>query len=321
MKDQDFIVTRINANYLPHEELTCPYFDAYLESTSGGDESIKRRICAMIGYLLLPGYPGKKILVLGTAKDSGKSMFSRFVQSLVGQDQVCAQSPFETTERHALAEFAGRTINMALDIPSSLLKPSTVSLMKTLSGGDLVSVNPKGRDRYSQICFAKQVLGTNAPIRLQQYDEAFWSRVTIIPYLHSIRQENQIHNLESKLLKERDAIVTMCIREAQELIENGYEFPKCPVAEEMKDVWIGWQPYAADFLSNCCDERSGAFTPTRKLYSAYLQYCQERGCPATSEKGLVAYAKHQFPNVQSGRTMIDSIQSRGLANLFFDEDF
>lgn len=315
--DSDFFITRINARYLPHKKLKCPYFDEYLETSSGGDESIKERICAMLGYLLLPGYPGKKILVLGTAKNSGKSMISRFFQRLVGPDLVCGQTPFDLKENHALSEFSGKIANMAMDIPATIITPASIAVLKAISGGDMISINPKGRDRRSQICYTKQVLGTNASLKLQQFDEAFWERVEIIPYKHSIAPDDRIDDLEEMLMLERDAIVTKCMKAARKLINDGYCFPYCPDAEEMKSSWIGWRSQAKIFLQTHCVAEEGSFTASTPLYDAYLQYCQENNLPYGSMTGFIILAKQIFPSNGNPHPMINGTQLRGLPNVRF----
>jgi len=320
IEDSDFFVCRINARYLPGEKRSCPYFDHYLETSSGGDESIKRRICAMLGFLMLPGYPGKKILVMGTAKNSGKSMISRFFQKLVGPELVCGQTPFDMSEKHALSEFRGKIANIAPDLPAMVIKPGPVGTIKSLSGGDLVSVNPKGKDRQSLFCYTKQVLGSNSPIRLQQFDEAFWDRIEIIPYIHSISPEDRIDNLEELLFEERDAIVTKCLKEARHLIQNGYRFPECPVAEEMKDSWIGWQSYAKVFLQTYCVAEKGGFAASTPLYNAYLQFCEENKYPHGTMTGFVTFAKKLFPSDGNSHPMIGGVQLRGLPDVRFLEN-
>lgn len=317
IEDSDFFVTRINANYFPDKKLSCPYFDRYLETSSGGNESIKERICAMLGYLMLPGYPGKKILVLGTAKNSGKSMISRFYQRLVGPELVCGQTPFDMSESHALSEFTGKVANMPMDLPADIIKPVPIGMMKALSGGDLVSINPKGRDRQSMICYTKQVLGTNYGLRLQKFDAAFWERVEIIPYIFSINPEDRICDLEERLMLECDAIVKKCIKAARRLIKDGYRFPDCPVADAMKDSWIGWQAYAKKYLEANCIEEKDSFTPSTPLYNAYTQYCQENNIPYGTMTGFITLAKQMFPSKGNPHPMIEGVQQRGLPDVRF----
>lgn len=319
IEDSDFFVCRINARYLPGEKLSCPHFDRYLETSSGGDKSIQERICAMLGYLMTCGYPGKKIIVLGMAKNSGKSMISRFYQRLVGPALVCGQTPFDMSENHALSEFSGKIANMALDIPATIIKPEAIGVMKALSGGDRISVNPKNRDRSSANCYTKQILGTNAPLRLQQYDEAFWERVEIIPYIYSVAPDERDEDLENRLMEERDAIVTKCLKFTRRLIKNGYQFPPCAVADAMKDSWIGWQANARAFLNAHCVAEKGSFTPSTLLYSAYQRYCNEQLVVCGTPTGFIRFAKNMFgiPLNETARSTIDGEQLRGLPDIRF----
>lgn len=316
-EEHDFFITRINARYIPNKKLNAPYFESYLHACSQGDISIQRRICAMLGYLMLPGYPGKKIIVLGTARNSGKSVISRFFQRLVGPELVSGQTPFEMSESHASAEFRGKLANMALDIPATIIRPPSVSTMKVMSGGDLISTNPKGKDRRTMLCFAKQVLGTNAGLKLQQFDEAFWERVEVIPYIYTIAPEDRIYDLEDRLMDERDAIVTMCIQEAKFLLLNNFRFPECEAANQLKDNWIGWHAYAKDFLLTNCVAEAGSYAPSTPLYNAYVQHCEEHNFPYGEPTGFIRYAKQLFPSTGNPHKMIDGVQKRGLPDVRF----
>lgn len=317
IEEHDFFITRINARYIPGKKLHAPYFESYLHTCSQGDLSIERRICAMLGYLMLPGYPGKKIIALGTARNSGKSVISRFFQRLVGPELVSGQTPFEMSESHASAEFRGKLANMALDIPATIIRPPSVSTLKAVSGGDLISTNPKGKDRRTMLCFAKQVLGTNAGLKLQQFDEAFWERVEVIPYIYTIAPEDRIYDLEDKLIEERDAIVTMCIQEARLLLLNNFRFPECEAANQLKDDWIGWHAYAKVFLLTNCVAEKGYYTPSTSLYNTYKQHCEEHGFPYGEPTGFIRYAKKLFPSNGNSHQMINGVQKRGLPDVRF----
>jgi phage/plasmid-associated DNA primase len=189
--------------------------------------------------------------------------------------------------------------------------------MKALSGGDVMSLNPKGKDRRSQICFTKQVLGTNNPLKLQQYDEAFWERVEIIPYMYSISPEERICDLEDMLFLERDAIVTKCMKAARRLIKAGYRFPDCLVADEMKSEWTGWKTQAKVFLHTHCVAEKGSFTPSTPLYEKYLQHCQENALAYGTMTGFITLAKQMFPSNGNPHPMIDGVQLRGLPDVRF----
>ena len=180
-----------------------------------------------------------------------------------------------------------------------------------------MSTNPKGKDRRTMLCYAKQVLGTNSGLKLQQFDEAFWERVEVIPYIYTIAPEDRIYDLEDRLMEERDAIVTMCIQEARLLLLNNFRFPECDVAEHMKEEWIGWHAYAKDFLLTHCVSEKGGYTPSTPLYNAYKQHCEEHGVPYGEPAGFIRYAKELFPSSGNAHRMINGVQQRGLPDVRF----
>jgi hypothetical protein len=104
------------------------------------------------------------------------------------------------------------------------------------------------------------------------------------------------------------------------LIKNGYKFPECKVAEEMKDSWIGWHAYAKMFLQSHCVAEEGCFTASTPLYKAYVQYCQENQYPYGTMTGFITFAKKLFPSAGNPHPMIDGIQRRGLPDVYYLAD-
>ena len=269
-----FCIYKVHANYL-WQEVETPVFDSFLEDISGGWSDVKRLILTFIGYCLIPDLDAKCFFVLGTARDSGKSVILNFLERLIGEE-VISNSTLQGLERQfGMANLTGKILNTFGDLPSRALKDSAVSNIKALTGDDKVSIEKKYKDEISYRNMAKFVFATNHPIQLQEEDDAFWERMVLIPFMVSIPKENQNKNLLDDLWAERDGIVSKAMYFARLLIKNNYVFPECQLATKMKNEWSNTDTSeVVDFIQQCCDFSDYTVkTPTDTLYDAYVKYC------------------------------------------------
>lgn len=275
---EEFVTLCINAKFKPRKYYETPVWDAFLDKCSGGNIVVKRLIMSFLGYLLLPGNPAKNFFVLGPAPDSGKSLLAEFVRRLVSEEAVCAVAMDDFQNDFVLAQIAGKSINLAMDIPGGVISRKSASAIKMLTGRDLVTINAKNEHPYKYRNFAKLVFASNDPITTKESDSAFWERMIIIPFLNSIPKKEQDSELLDKLWEERDGIVNQAVFFARELLENGFQFPGCPVAEVMKRNWIsGRCPELASFVKTHCRLDERAWCPSFELHSSYCDYCRAEG--------------------------------------------
>ncbi len=140
----DYVTSRINANFITSGNIYTPMFDHFLLSVSNGDEQLERLICEVIGWCCtLPNHSQKVFFVLGYAPDSGKSVIGSFLQRLYGDDFVSYITIDEMGTRFGLSSIVGKAINISMDLPGSALNSAAVSAIKMITGGDGVSIDIK----------------------------------------------------------------------------------------------------------------------------------------------------------------------------------
>ena len=74
----------------------------------------------------------------------------------------------------------------------------------------------------------------------------------ILPFLFSIPRDQADMNLLEKMMDEKDAIVSTCLRAYRRVIKNNCQFSACDAADEMNAEWRGIRNYiisAALFIS------------------------------------------------------------------------
>lgn len=145
---------KIKANYHPDVEIKTPYFDEFIHSTCHGDKEIMQRILEFLGYTLIPGAPAKAIFVLGTARDSGKSILAEFLTRLFGAINTSAINLHDFDEGFAVSQIHGKAINFSMDVSGAALKPKAAANLKAMSGHDMVSYAAKYEQYSSYINLA-----------------------------------------------------------------------------------------------------------------------------------------------------------------------
>lgn len=281
--EKHFLNFKIKANFIPDGDLSSPHFDKFIHDITGGNKQAMRLIYYFIGGCIIPGNYAKSFFVLGTAPNTGKSIFGRFLGELIDDEQVSSVPLHNLNSDFHLARLKNKVMNISMDLDSSTISKTAVSYLKAITGNDKIDINPKYDKMTVMKRHGKLIFGTNHPIHLSQVDDAFWQRLVLIPLMCSVPKEVQDVHLDKKILKERDAIVTKALFCARELIKN-YKFPKCTLADRMIEEWrFGDSASITLFIKECCKiDKSDACTHSQVLYTAYLKFCNANNFAPTN---------------------------------------
>lgn len=275
-------------------------FNKFLEEISGGNKQIKRRMKEVLGCLL-SGQQLKAFFIMGTAANSGKSTLGRLLHRLLGDDKVCSISTYQLSERFALGGTRNKVLCLAMDIPNGYLNRTAVSIIKSISGGDSITIEMKYEHPQYIVSGMRFLFGSNYPLTIpREFDEdAFWDRMIILPFLFSIPRDQADMNLLEKMLDEKDAIVSDCLRTYRRVIKNNCQFSACDAADEMKAEWRGNQADSFSFQSFW--QRQIEVTGNAEnelyagdLYDAYVRYCQQNNQTPISHANMKAWIRQNI---------------------------
>lgn len=144
---------RINASYTMEDET--PLFDEFLENVTGGESVLIKRMWYLIAYLCMHSVAAKCFFVLGTAPNSGKSVFGRFIQSLFDAKFVSSIALNDMNREFSLGPIVGKAVNVSMDLPATKLNAAAVSKLKMLTGDDMITINEKHVPEFSYYNRAK----------------------------------------------------------------------------------------------------------------------------------------------------------------------
>ena len=151
--------------------------------------------------------------------------------------------------------------------------------MKLLTGERELNIEKKGIDAAMEKTNCKLVFATNSPIVVEKMDQAFFDRMMVVPFMHSIDRADQDLNLTEKLLSEKDSIVSYAVQNyAHDLMESNYSFCEPELAREMKTSWINSHRSSLDlFVEEYCNitNQSFDFIGNDDLYAVYSNWMDE----------------------------------------------
>lgn len=293
----DLVTSKINANYIPTDNIYTPVFDEFLSSVSNGDEQLERLICEVIGWCCtLPNHSRKVFFVLGYAPNSGKSVIGNFLRMLYSDESASYVPIDEMGTRFGLSPIVGKAINISMDLPGSVLNSAAVSAVKMLTGGDGVSIDIK----YMQPMQYKQpihlIFASNHPIKLNKPDDAFFERMVYVPFNKSIPPEDQDPELLDKLWRERDGIVTKCLFAVQDMINDGRPFSCEPYDPDEYYNDLSDSNNIEDYVSEnviLSRDKSDELSTT-EMYNNYIKWCKLNGLTPESQCKFSKYISEMY---------------------------
>ena len=300
--------TYIKANY--DGSAKCPVFDSFLKQITHGNPQLEERFWMAIGYLLIYPAQGKLFIVMGYARDSGKSVLGNFIQRLYPRESVSNLRLQEMKGTFALMPLLSSVINFELDMPNAKLNAEVISRLKQITGGDSITVQRKYLSAATLTRRVKFVMASNHPLCIEGEDEALQKRMVFLPFNESIPDDQQDPYLEDKIWDERDAIVTKALHYARKLVKLNYKFPEIPQVDDAKCiVRDSIAKTVGKFVQESCDmSEPKAVTATEDLYNAYLDYCKEKDMWACSQtaftKGLTQMGLNHTRSRCTGEGMI-----------------
>lgn len=302
------IFTYIKANY--DESAECPVFDSFLKQITHGNPQLEERFWMAIGYLMIYPARGKFFIVMGYARDSGKSVLGNFVQRLYPKESVGNLRLQEMKGTFSSMSFLNAVINLELDMPNAKLNAEVASRLKQITGGDSITVQRKYLSPVTLTRRIKFVFAGNYPLCIDGEDDALQKRIVFLPFNESIPDDQQDPYLEDKIWDERDAIVTKSLHYARKLVKLNYKFPEIPQVDDAKCIIRdSIAKTVGKFVQESCDmSEPKVVTATEDLYNAYLDYCKEKDMWACSQtvftKGLTQMGLNHTRSRCTGEDMI-----------------
>lgn len=222
----------------------------------------------------------KVFLVLGTAPNSGKSIFCDFLRCVLGENNTTNFMLSDFSDKYVMADISNSCLAIAAESEPGFLDKKAVNKIKILTGESTFRTRQIYKESVVLENFCKLIISTNFPIEIRKEDEAFFNRMLIAPFLNSTSLNMQDCDLYNKLLADRDIILSLAADAFAKVIEKNYKFTESPTSLLMKRDWKGRTQsnstivlFAEEYLKFDTDES----TVTRDIYNKYHDFCENNG--------------------------------------------
>ena len=220
----------------------------------------------------------KAVFLYSPVGNTGKSQFLGLLGHLIGQENITSiplQNMNEDKGRFAFANAGLVRLIMNGDQSKADIKDS--STFKSVTGGDAIKVEAKGKDIKALVFKGLVLIACNdLPYIADDKGEHIYRRMYIVPCTHTIEEKERDPNILDKMIKKLPAIVNWAIEGLHRLKANNYNFTEIAAGNQYIEDYRNNSDTVFGFLS---DE---GYTITKdpkdkiskkRLLEQYNQYC------------------------------------------------
>lgn len=232
---------------------------------------------------------------------TGKSTFLNILQTL-NAGAFCNISLSDFGERFHYYDLTTKRVNIVHDM-DSIYDTGNVSIrearLKSACCGEGIHAERKNEQGGTRRLIALNLFACNNFPRFSDRSTAIPSRMRVIgfhrPFRDTIAQD---HDLGEKLLAELPGIFRWAVEGYQALIQSGAKtFPESETSRELKSAHLKKSRPEIEFFEEFTEkDESVTWQPSLEIYTAYKNFCWERGYKPMNQAGFNA-ALEKYHNI------------------------
>lgn len=235
-----------------------------------GKEYVKT-LYEIIAYCCLPDYPVNRVFCFVGSGLNGKSKFLELLRGFIGQKNCCSteldrllSSRFEITRLHKkLVCQMGET---------NFNEMANTSIIKSLSGGDLIGFEYKGKDPFEEKNYAKLIIATNNLPSTTDKSIGFYRRWMIIDFPNQFTEKKDI--LSEIPEEEYHHLANKVVLILKELLENR-SFTNEGTIEERMERYENKSNFLEKFIKDFTTEEVDACITKADFKKKFTGWCKE----------------------------------------------
>jgi len=286
-RQEDNLTKFINVAYNPDAQ--CPRWMKFLEEVFV-DPEVGRFVWKALGYSLTGRWQEKKFFFLYGPAHNGKSTFLETVRAILGEGEYAMEAGGNTFFKKFREETGPQPELASLRGARFVTSPETMghqkldeSIMKKLTGGDMIKVHAKFKDPFSFRPTQKIWFSGNAKPKIHDIGPAIWTRLCPIPMLTSFYGEGydrREKGLDEALLLEREGILAWMVRGWLVCQEERLELPE--TCKLLLEEYRAEMDVVGNYLSERTIESSMTSIGAKTLFVDFRKWSEENGFAAMS---------------------------------------
>jgi P4 family phage/plasmid primase-like protien len=276
----------------------CPRFlnELLIPTLSTDDIELLQKLA---GQFLLGENISQTILIIQGAPGAGKSTSVFIIELIIGRHNIAQLRVNLLSSRFEIADYYGKTLLSGKDVPGDFLNNPGAHVLKSLSGGDLLSAEVKNVKKRFQLEGKFNVaITSNSKLRVHlDSDSGAWRRRLAVINFEQAPSTKPIPYFANILVKEEGSgILNWCIDGAQKLLTDLKTFGKIqlgPTQQRRIEAVLSESDSIRNFALNCIIKAEGHNITTAELLSAYYCFCNKLGWQAEPARKF----ENSIPNI------------------------
>lgn len=305
------------------ENADTPVMDKLFQDWVG--EKYVNTLYEIIAYGCLSHYPIHLIFGLIGAGRNGKSQFQKVMQKFLGHSNICSAELDRIASSNNRFESAKLYKKLCCFMSETNFQTmENTSMLKKLTGGDLIDFEFKNKSPFNDYSYAKIVISSNSLPTSGDTSDGFYRRWLIIHFRNEFKEGKDV--FASIPDQEYVNLARKVVTVLRHLLAEG-TFTNQGTVEERKQQYILASNPLSTFLDQYCDKHPENYITKNQLYNAYCTYLRgikarvvnrkeftmalsEEGYYAVNSKRKVSVSHHNKLNepVYENGYWVDGIQ-------------
>jgi P4 family phage/plasmid primase-like protien len=236
---------------------------------------------ALIGENVAQKFP----ILTGTA-GGGKGTFIRVLTGIIGQANSASLRPQLLGERFELGRFLGKTLLYGADVPENFLNQRAASVLKSLTGGDPMTLEFKNSNETpSIICQYNVILTSNSrlTVHLEGDTDAWNRRLVSIDYCQP-KPKEVISDLSERILAgEGSGVLNWQLAGLDKIRADGWQLRLSSQQQARVDNLLLQSDGHSVFARECLMRDGNGQLTVPDGFAAYVEFCTQRGWNALTK--------------------------------------
>ena len=264
-----------------------PTWRRFIDEIMGGRESLVRYAQKALGYSITGSVREQCMFFAHGQGQNGKSTLLDALRHTLGPGYVTKAAPdllmttrYDRPHPSEVADLRGARIAVSQEVSGG--KTFDAQKLKELTGERWLKARVMYGDWFEFEATFKLWLAANHQPQVKDRTLAFWRRVHLIPFTHTI--EKPIRDFDLKLAAEKSGILNWLVEGFRLYRDEGLD-PPAEVTQAVED-YRAESDSLGQFLIECCEEGDDLAVKASELWTAYAAYVEERGLSRIKKREL-----------------------------------
>lgn len=284
---EDYITKLCPVEYQP--DAPCPTWLKTLDRIFDGDHDVTGYLQRFIGYCLTGDVSEQILNIWHGVGANGKSTVANALMEMLGPDYAMKAAADLLLQKYgnehptALTDLHGKRFVACIETDDG--RRMAESLVKELTGGDIIRARRMREDYWEFSPTHKVVLACNHRPTVRGTDHAIWRRLRLVPFSVVIPPHERDKHLPAKLRAELAGILAWAVRGCLDWQRQGLGEPKAVV--EATAEYQTAEDTLRNFIQDCCTTGPGARVKAAALLDSYREWSGDRHITVRKLTGIL----------------------------------